>query len=53
MSTVGVERRKAHDGDRWDGNQKRNVDGLSESSVFCRPGEVSLQEGLACFAFGS
>lgn len=53
MSTVGVERRKAHEGEGWDGNQKRNVDGLLESSVFCLPGEMSLQEALACFAFGS
>lgn len=53
MSVVGVERRKAHNEERQDGNQKRNVDGLLESSVFCLPGEISLQEALACFVFGS
>lgn len=54
MSVVGVERRKAHSGerDRME-TQKRNVDGLLESSVFCLPGEISLQEVLACFVFGS
>lgn len=29
---------------RRDGNQKRNEDGLLESSVFCLPGELRLQE---------
>lgn len=37
---------------RWDGNQKRNVDGLLESSMFCLPGELSLQEALAGFVLG-
>lgn len=40
-------------GKRQDRNQKRNVDGLLESSVFCLPGEISLQEALACFVCGS
>lgn len=53
MSAVAIERRKAHDGERQGRNQKRNVDGLLESSMFCLPGEISLQEALACFVFGS
>lgn len=35
------------------GNQKRNMDGLLESNMFCLPGAISLQEALACFVFGN
>lgn len=41
MSAVGIERRKAHDGERPGGNQKRTVDGLLQNSVFFLPGDQS------------
>lgn len=53
VSAAGTERRRALDGKRRAGNQKGDVDGLSESSVFCLPGGLGLQEALAGFVFGS
>lgn len=52
VGAAGTERRRALGGKRRAGNQKRDMDGLLESSVFCLPGELGLQEALAGFVFG-